>query len=80
MDERVIKVSVPHEDRSDGLPNYPYNFLPHTPPRPCVCDSFHGTIGVDIFPFAVTTRIVASSQVFLKVYEDMDHPDEGQGP
>ena len=32
MDERVIKVNIPHEDRTDGLPNYPYNFLPHTPP------------------------------------------------
>ena len=39
----------------------------------------HGTVGFDVYPFAVTTRINSSNQIFLKVYEDVDHPDEGQG-
>jgi len=71
MDKRIIKVKVPKERNADGR-IYPYNILPYTPPRNCVFDSFHGTIGFDVFPFAVTTRIVASNQVFLKVYEDED--------
>lgn len=47
------------------------------PPRNCAFDSYRGTVGFDIFPFAVTTRISASQQVFIKVYEDMDDSDEG---
>ena len=47
------------------------------PPLPCVFDSYRGTIGFDVFPFAVTTRIAASSEVFIKVYEDMDDPGKG---
>ena len=54
----------------DGLSVYPWNILPFTPPHPCAFDSYRGTIGFDIFPFAVTTRISASSEVFLKVYEE----------
>lgn len=80
MDERIIKVKVPREKRTDGLSVYPYNFLPFTPPQPCVFDSYRGTVGFDIFPFAVTTRISAAAEVFLKVYEDMDDTQEGQGP
>lgn len=72
MDERILKVAFPRDARSDGLSVYPYNFLPYTPPQECVFDSYRGTIGFDIFPFAVTTRISASSEVFLKVYEEVD--------
>lgn len=79
LDERIVKVRFPREKRTDGLSIYPWSFLPFTPPRPCVFDSYRGTIGFDIFPFAVTTRIAASAEVFLKVYEDMDAPDEGKG-
>ena len=77
IDDRILKVSFPRDKRDDGLPVYPYNFIPYTPPRQCIFDSYRGTIGFDIFPFAVTTRISASSEVFLKVYEDMDDTDEG---
>ena len=79
MDERILKTKFPREKRSDGLSVYPYSFLPYTPPLPCAFDSYRGTIGFDIFPFSVTTRISASKQVFIKVYEDMDDPVEGQG-
>ena len=79
MDKRILKVRVPKKRRGDGLPNYPYNMLHLTPPQDCFFDSFHGTIGFDVLPFAVTTRISASSQVFLKVYEDLDGSDEGKG-
>ena len=78
MDERILKVKVPRQKRNDGLSIYPYSMLKLTPPQPCVFDSYRGTIGFDIFPFAVTTRINASSEVFLKVYEDLDDSDEGQ--
>lgn len=77
MDERIIKVKFPRGKRNDGLSVYPWNFLPYTPPRPCVFDSYRGTVGFDVFPFAVTTRISASAEVFLKVYEDMDDTGEG---
>lgn len=70
MNKKVLKVRVPKEPLVYGFPIYPYNILPYTPPHDCVFDSYRGTIGFDIFPFAVTTRISASSEVFLKVYED----------
>jgi hypothetical protein len=78
IDDTILKVRFTR-NRIEGILNYPYIFLPHTPSRPCVFDSFHGTIGFYIFPFAVTTRINASNQVFLKVYEDVDDPAQGQG-
>lgn len=80
MDARILKIRFPKDKRSDGLSIYPWNFLPFAPPPcPCVFDSYRGTVGFDIFPFAVTTRISASSEVFLKVYEDMDNPGKGEG-
>jgi hypothetical protein len=79
MDERIIKVRFPKEKRADGLSVYPYSFLPYTPPRDCVFDSYRGTVGFDVFPFALTTRVAASAEVFLKVYEDLDDSDEGKG-
>ena len=80
MDDRIIKVKFPKEKRSDGLSVYPWNFLPFAPPSDCVFDSYRGTVGFDVFPFAVTTRISASSEVFLKIYEDVDDTDEGERP
>lgn len=79
MDERTIKVRFPREAK-DGLSVYPYGILSFLPPRNCVFDSYRGTIGFDVFPFAVTTRIAASAEVFLKVYEDLDDSREGEGP
>ncbi len=80
IDDRIVKVKVDKARRSDGLPSYPWNILKNTPPLPCVFDSYRGTVGFDVFPFAVTTRISASSEVFLKIYEDVDDTDEGEGP
>lgn len=76
IDDRIIKVKVSKEKRADGLSVYPYNILPDTPPQDCVFDSYRGTIGFDVFPFAVTTKISSASEIFLKVYEDMDNTDE----
>ena len=70
IDDRIIKAPVNKERRADGLEVHPFNFLANTPPRDCVFDSFHGTIGLDVFPFSVTTRINACNQIFLKVYEE----------
>ena len=79
LDDRIVKVKFPREKRNDGLPVYPWNILPFAPPVNCVFDSYRGTFGFDVFPFAVTTRISASSEVFLKVYEeDMDDTDQGE--
>lgn len=72
IDDRIIKVAVNREKRADGLSVYPWSMLPDTPPCECAFDSYRGTIGFDIFPFAVTTRISASSEVFIKVYEETD--------
>ena len=79
MDDRIIKVRFPKDKRDDGLSIYPWNFLPSLPAEPCAFDSYRGTIGFDVFPFAVTTRISASQEVFIQVYEDMDDSDEGEG-
>ena len=49
---------------------YPYNVLGELPDCDCAFDSYHGTVGIDIFPFALNTRISASNQVYLKVYEE----------
>lgn len=39
-------------------------------------DSWHGTIGFDVFPFSLNTRTNMSNQVYLLTYEDMDDTDE----
>lgn len=70
IDDRIIKVKVPRGKRKDGLPTYPFTLLESTPPRFCVFDSYHGTIGFDVYPFALTTRVAASGQIFIKVYEE----------
>lgn len=71
IDDRIIKVKVP-EGKMEGFTKYPWNCIPLTPPQDCVFDSYRGTIGFDVFPFAVTTKIDSASEVFLKVYEDTD--------
>ena len=70
IDDRILKVPTDAVPRTFGLPIYPYNILHLTPPQPCVFDSYRGTIGFDVFPFAITTRIASASEVFLKVYEE----------
>lgn len=71
IDDRRLKVKV-DKTRRGGYPLYPYSILPLLPDCDCVFDSCRGTIGFDIFPFAVTTRINASAEVYLKVYEETD--------
>lgn len=70
IDDRIIKIKVDKTKRSDGLPIYPYNLLSNLPYCECAFDSYRGTIGFDVFPFSVTTRIIASNQVYVKVYEE----------
>lgn len=43
---------------------------PMPPPSECVFDSYRGTVGFDIYPFAITTRVDAANEVYLKVYEE----------
>ena len=69
INDSVLKVDIP-ADVMFGGQVYPYCILPFLPDTDCVFDSFHGTIGFDVYPFAVTTRINASNQIFLKVYEN----------
>jgi len=71
MDERIVKVKFP-KDRIGSLPLYPFCFLPYAPPCECVFDSYRGTVGFDVFPFAITTRINCADEVWLKVYEEVD--------
>jgi hypothetical protein len=64
-----IKVSK-RKDKKDDWVGYPYNVLGNLPDCDCVFDSYHGGVGIDIFPYALNTRINASNQVFLKIYEE----------
>lgn len=61
IDDRIIK-------RDSPKGHFPYNFLGELPPCDCVFDCYRGTIGFDVFPFAVTTRISAGCEIYLKVY------------
>jgi len=72
IDERRLKIRFKKEKVDESLPLYPWCFLPYAPPQDCVFDSYRGVVGFDIFPFAVTTRIDASQEVFVKVYEKED--------
>lgn len=49
--------------------------FPTPPPCDCVFDSYRGTVGFDIYPFAITTRVDAANEVYLKVYEEFDDKD-----
>lgn len=69
IDDRIIKIPVDREP-PQGFTKYPWCALRHTPPQDCVFDSYRGTVGFDIFPFAITTKISAAAEVFLKVYEE----------
>lgn len=66
VDGRILKVKCPKAEGWRLLP-----FLPLLPEEECVFDFFHGTIGFDVFPFSVTTRVNHSNQIFIKVYEDV---------
>lgn len=69
IDQRILKIPV-DESVPEGFSKFPWAALRHTPPQNCVFDSYRGTVGFDIFPFAITTRISAAAEVFLKVYEE----------
>ena len=43
-------------------------------------DSYHGVVGFDIFPFAITTRVAGSDTIYLKVYEEYDTDTAGDEP
>ena len=68
MDKRRLKIKYEKKKMDDNLPLYPWCFLPYAPPQDCVFDSYRGVVGFDIFPFAITTRIDCSDEVFVKVY------------
>ena len=72
IDDRIVKVRIDKSCPPQGCSVYPYAILPLLPDCECVFDSYRGTIGFDVFPFAVTTRISASSEVFLKVFEEYE--------
>lgn len=69
IDSRVIKVKLAPPSAGYGI--YPWTIIPNLPIADCFFDSYRGTVGFDVLPFAVTTRISASSQQFLmEVIED----------
>ena len=51
--------------------NYPGHILPYLPDEDCFFDSRQWTYGLasEELPFAVTTRISANNQQWLKIYE-----------
>ena len=70
LNDEIIKVRKDYH--TGGVAKYPYNILPFLPDTNCAFDSYRGTVGFDIFPFSVTTRISSSNQVFIKIYEETD--------
>lgn len=72
---KILKIHKPEALQNRGGRNgkqaiSPYDILPYLPDCECFFDSRHWVAGVDIIPFAVTTRIAANCQQYLKVYED----------
>ena len=73
IDDRIVKVRVDKDaPPRQGFTKYPYVIFPMLPDCDCVFDSRHGTIGFDVFPFAITTRIAAACEVYLKVFEEYE--------
>ena len=67
------RVKRPKEipNKGDNGKNNPLLTLPYLPDDECFFDSRHWTYGLlsEELPFAVTTRIDANNQQWLKVYE-----------
>lgn len=69
IDDKIIKVKL--TPPPPGYTNYPWCIINNLPIRDCFFDSYRGTAGFDILPFAITTRISANNQQFLlEVHED----------
>lgn len=68
----IYKIRPPRkkDGEKDSWVGYPYNVLGMLPDCDCVFDSYHGAVGIGIFPFALNTRTCVANQVYLKVYED----------
>lgn len=65
------KIRYPQDGRHDGVAKYPWVFLPYAPRRTCFFDAWHGVVGYDHVPFALTTRAMLSdTQFLLELYED----------
>ena len=45
----------------------PFDIIPYLPDEDCFFDSRHWVYGTDVLPFALTTRIAANNQQYLKV-------------
>ena len=77
--DEILKVQI-EKKAPQGAPGiYPWNILPLLPDEDCVFDAFRGTIGFDVYPFSVTTRVSASSQIFIKVYEEQETESDIDG-
>jgi site-specific DNA-cytosine methylase len=44
----------------------PFDIIPYLPDEDCFFDSRHWVYGTDVLPFALTTRIAANNQQYLK--------------
>ena len=74
---KILKLKCPIKVWVGGKkPSSPYDILPYLPDEDCFFDSRHLVVGIDILPFALTTRINANCQQFLKVYEDNNRDTE----
>lgn len=66
---KIIKLHCPLSRRggqNGKQPISPYDIAPYLPDEECFFDSRHWVVGIDIFPFALTTRIAANCQQYLK--------------
>lgn len=72
---KILKLKCPTGEGMNGKkPIGPYDILPYLPDTDCFFDSRHWIVGIDILPFAVTTKISANCQQYLKEYgKDITH-------
>lgn len=69
IDDRILKIPRTR-DVPEGWTLYPWCAIRYLPQESCVFDSYRGTIGFDLFPFAITTKVSAAAEVFLWLYEE----------
>lgn len=69
---KIMKIKRPEVESvlGGGRKNItPFDILPYLPDKDCFFDSRHWVYSLteDILPFAVTTRIAANNQQYLKI-------------
>jgi len=72
---KILKIKCPLNRNMGGgqngkKPISPYDILPYLPEQDCFFDSRHWVVGIDIIPFAITTRMIPNHQQYLLEYDE----------